>query len=67
MTEEAFYGEALPRLRVAQRRLLDLIGQYPEPEDDDRSVMIAASLSSSDIVSDDSQSMMRPCLEGSGG
>lgn len=40
MTEEAFYGEALPRLRAAQRRLLELIGQYPEPEDDDRSVIV---------------------------
>ena len=56
----------MPQLR-GMRRACDLQGVAPRMADDDRSVMIAASLSSSDIVSDDSQSMMRPCLEGSGG
>lgn len=30
MTEEAFYGESLPRIQAARKQLLELIEKYPE-------------------------------------
>ncbi|MCD7756141.1 MAG: RelA/SpoT domain protein, partial [Firmicutes bacterium] len=32
MTFESYYGDALPRLKQLESRLLSLVGQYPVPE-----------------------------------